>query len=207
MVKVSSLVKGIGNLEETKKYYDEWSSEYENTLNKWKYSVPKKAINLLQYKLRNEPKRILDLACGTGLFGEELIKVYKKSQIYGSDISKKSLVIANQKKIYKKLSKLDFEKKQSYKSKFNLVSMIGAMTYCKNFDKLFNNVKNCLFTKGNFIFSHRTDLWNEQNFNNILDEVKINFRINYISKPTNYLPLNKDFLNKIRIRLVLLEKK
>ena len=85
--------------------------------------------------------------------------------------------------------------------------MIGAMTYCKNFDKLFNNVKNCLFTKGNFIFSHRTDLWNEQNFNNILDEVKINFRINYISKPTNYLPLNKDFLNKIRIRLVLLEKK
>lgn len=207
MVKVSSLVKGIGNLEETQKYYDEWSSEYEYTLNKWKYSVPKKAINLLQYKLRYEPKRILDLACGTGLFGEELIKVYKKSQIYGSDISKKSLIIANQKKIYKKLSKFDFEKKQSYKSKFNLVSMIGAMTYCKNFDKLFNNVKDCLFKKGNFIFSHRTDLWNEQNFNNILDDVKINFRIKYISKPTNYLPLNKDFLNKIRIRLVLLEKK
>ena len=52
MVKVSSLVKGIGNLEETKKYYDEWSSEYENTLNKWKYSVPKKSKKLTSIQIK-----------------------------------------------------------------------------------------------------------------------------------------------------------
>ena len=206
MVKFKSLVNGIGGLEETKKYYDQWSDKYDLNLNKWKYTVPKKAIKLLIRKLEYKPKKILDLACGTGLFGEELIRAYKKSQIYGSDISKKSLMIAKKKNIYKKLTKIDFEKKKFYKSKFNLVSMIGAMTYCNNFNKLFFNINFYLSKKGHFIFSHRTDLWDKQEFYKVLDRFKVDFNIDYISRPCNYLPLNKDFKNKIKIRLVLLKK-
>ena len=107
MVKSVSLVGGIGDLKTTKKYYDDWSRKYDLTLNQWKYTVPKKSIKLLKTKLHSKPSKILDLACGTGLFGEELIKTYKNSQIYGSDISEKSLVIAKEKKIYKKLFKKD----------------------------------------------------------------------------------------------------
>ena len=206
MIKSISLVNGIGNITTTKKYYDDWAEKYDRTLNSWKYTVPKKSINLLKNRLKYEPTKILDLACGTGLFGEELIKNFKNSQIYGSDFSQKSLNIAKEKKIYENLIKINFENKKIYKIKFDLVSMIGAMTYCKNFKKLFANVKYYLLQKGYFIFSHRTDLWEKQDFYKILDELKLNFKIIYISRPCNYLPMNKDFKNIIKIRLVLLQK-
>ena len=206
MVKTKSLINGIGNTHATKTYYDNWSNEYEVALKKWNYEVPKKCANLLKRKLKYEPKKILDLACGTGLFGEELVKIYFNCQIYGSDISKKSLVLAKKKNIYSNLKKINFEKKQNYLIKFDLVSMIGAMTYCKNFNKLFNNVKYYLTKKGGFLFSHRIDLWEKQNFDKTLERLSNDFLIKHISRPCNYLPLNKDFKDKIKIRLVLLEK-
>ena len=206
MSKSVSLVSGIGDLKTTKKYYDNWSIHYDQALNKWNYMVPKKSINLLKNRLRYNPKIILDLACGTGLFGQELIKTFSDSVIYGSDISKKSLEIAKNKKIYRNLIHTNFEKRKNYRKKFDLVSMIGAMTYCKNFDKLFSNIKFYLFKNGHFIFSHRTDLWKKQKFDCILEKHKSDFNVKFISRPQNYLPLNKDFTNKIKIRLVLLEK-
>ncbi len=206
MIKPGSLVSGIGDFKTTKKFYDDWSDKYDSTLNKWKYTVPKKSIRLLNKKLKKIPNPILDLACGTGLFGEELRKNFKKIDIYGSDISEKSLYIAKEKKIYKNLKKINFEKRKIYNLKFELISLIGAMTYCKNFNKLFSNINYYLKKSGYFIFSHRIDLWQEQNFDKILKSQKADFRIIFISRPQYYLPLNKDFRDKIKIRLVLLQK-
>jgi len=206
MTKLKSLVNGIGGTSATIKYYDDWSANYDFTLNQWNYSAPKKSINLLRKKISYKPKKILDLACGTGLFGEELIKFYNKSEIYGTDISKKSIIIAKKKNIYKKLYNLNYEKKINYKIKFELVSMIGAMTYCKNYYKLFSNVKYYLLKKGHFIFSHRIDIWKKNQFDNVLENLEEDFKIKFISRPYNYLPRNNDFKNKIRIRLVLLQK-
>ena len=196
MNKTKTLVNGIGNLYDTEKYYDRWSQTYETTLIKWRYTVPKKAINILNNKVKYEPKKIYDLACGTGLFGEKLIKAYKKSIIYGSDISKKSLLIASKKKIYKNLKKANFNKIQYFKTKFDLVSIIGAMTYCKNPNKLFSNIKFYLKKKGYFIFSHRLDMWEKQGFDNLLISHENDLEVIYISKPCNYLPLNMDYKNK-----------
>ena len=206
MVKSKSLVSGIGDIKITKKYYDDWSKKYDLTLNKWKYTAPKKSIKLLKSKLHRRPNKILDLACGTGLFGEELIKIYKNSQIYGSDISQRSLNIAKEKKIYNKLFKTNFEKKVNFKTKFELVSMIGAMTYCKNFKRFFSHIKYYLLQNGYFVFSHRLDLWEKQNFIEVLNIHKSDLKIIFISRPYNYLPGNKDFADKIKIRLVLLQK-
>jgi len=80
------------------------------------------------------------------------------------------------------------------------------MTYCKNFDKFFININKNIKENGFFIFTHRVDLWNKQNFSNILKKFDNSFKIIKISRPINYLPLNKDFKNKIKIRMVLLQK-
>ena len=53
MVKSKSLVEGIGNVLTTKKYYDDWSDQYDFILNQWHYKVPKKSINLLKKKTKN----------------------------------------------------------------------------------------------------------------------------------------------------------
>ena len=201
-----SLISGIGNLSNIKKYYDDWSVKYDLTLNNWDYQAPKKSARILKQRILSHPKNILDLACGTGLFGHELNKIYKNSNIYGSDISYQCIKIAKEKNIYKNLKKLDFETKYDYKIRFDLISLIGAMTYCRNFNKLFSIINYYLNKKGFFIFSHRIDLWQTQDFDNILKKFSNNLKINYISRPSNYLPLNNDFKDKIKIRIVLLQK-
>jgi len=206
MTNFKSLVSGVGNLSKTKKYYDDWSENYDETLKLWNYQAPKKSIKFLKDTLYIKPKNILDLACGTGLFGIELKKIYPKSNIYGSDISKKSLKISSDKKIYIKLKNKNFEELHHYNTKFDLISLIGSMTYCKNFDKLFANIIKNIKKKGFVLFSHRVDLWEQQDFFSILKKNQKTFKITKISRPLNYLPLNKDFKNKIKIKIVLLQR-
>ena len=201
-----SLVSGVGNINKTRKYYDDWSEKYDATLKLWNYQAPKKSIKFLQETININPQKILDLACGTGLFGIELKKIYPKSQIFGSDISNKSLKITSGKKIYKKLQIKNFEQLHHYKLKFDLISLIGSMTYCKNFDKLFANINKNIKEKGFVIFTHRTDLWKQQDFLRILKKYQKTLKIIKISRPLNYLPLNNDFKNKIKIKIVLLQK-
>jgi len=206
MTNFKSLVSGVGNLNKTTKYYDDWSEKYDETLKLWNYQAPKKSIKFLKETTNFKPNNILDLACGTGLFGVKLKKVYPKSHIYGSDISKKSLKISSEKKIYKKLQIKNFEQLHNYKIKFDLISLIGSMTYCKNFDKLFVNINKNIKQKGFVLFTHRIDLWQKQDFLSILKKHQKSLKIIKISRPLNYLPLNKDFKNKIKIKIVLLQK-
>ena len=206
MSNFKSLVSGVGNLNKTTKYYDDWSEKYDETLKLWNYQAPKKSIKFLKETTNFKPNNILDLACGTGLFGAKLKKVYPKSHIYGSDISKKSLKISSEKKIYKKLQIKNFEQLHNYKIKFDLISLIGSMTYCKNFDKLFVNINKNIKQKGFVLFTHRIDLWQKQDFLNILKKHQKSLKIIKISRPLNYLPLNKDFKNKIKIKIILLQK-
>ena len=206
MSNFKSLVSGVGNLTITTKYYDDWSENYDKTLKLWNYQAPKKSIKFLKETINIKPKNILDLACGTGLFGTELKKIYPKSNIYGSDISKKSLKISSGKKIYKKLQIKNFEQLHHFKVKFDLISLIGSMTYCKNFERLFSNINKNIKKKGFVLFTHRVDLWKQQDFFNILQTYQKTFKITKISRPLNYLPLNKDFKNKIKIKIVLLQK-
>ena len=206
MTNFKSLVAGVGNLSKTSKYYDDWAENYDETLKLWNYQAPKKSIKFLKETLNIKPKNILDLACGTGLFGIELKKIYPKSNIYGSDISKKSLKILSDKKIYIKLKNKNFEELHYFNTKFDLISLIGSMTYCKNFKKLFANINKNIKKKGFVLFTHRVDLWKQQDFFNILQTYQKTFKITKISRPLNYLPLNKDFKNKIKIKIVLLQK-
>ena len=206
MTNFKSLVSGVGNLNKTSKYYDDWSEKYDETLKLWNYQAPKKSIKFLKETTNFKPNNILDLACGTGLFGAELKKVYPKSHIYGSDISKKSVKISSGKKIYKKLQIKNFEQLNHYKIKFDLISLIGSMTYCKNFDKLFANINKNIKNNGLVLFTHRIDLWQQQDFLSILKKHQKTLKINKISRPVNYLPLNNDFKNIIKIKIVLLQK-
>ena len=206
MSNFKSLVSGVGNLTKTTKYYDDWSENYDATLKLWNYQAPKKSIKFLKESINIKPKNILDLACGTGLFGAELKKIYPNSRICGSDISKKSLKISSDKKIYDNLQIKNFEELHNYKKKFDLISLIGSMTYCKNFDKLFTNINKNIKKKGFVLFTHRIDLWQRQDFFNILKKHQMTLKIVKISRPLNYLPLNKDFKNNIKIKIVLLQK-
>ncbi len=44
---MSSLLKGIGNSLSVRKYYDNWSSEYDQSLHQWNYKAPKQSVKIL----------------------------------------------------------------------------------------------------------------------------------------------------------------
>ena len=202
---MGKLLEGIGNSNEIKKFYDDWSYEYDSTLKKWNYKAPSLSSRILEKRVKKSPKYLLDLACGTGLFAEEVRKYFPKCICDGCDISGEIIKISKTKKIYRNLYKKSFEKKINSRNEYDLVSLIGAMTYCADHICLFNLVNDYLIKGGLFIFTQRTDLWDRFNFDNFIDSQK-KFKKIYKSRPLNYLPLNKDFTSRIKIRIVLLKK-
>ena len=203
---MKSLRKGIGNRKEVESFYDNWSNSYDKTLYQWEYKAPLQSVNILKKYIKIKPKFILDLACGTGLFVDKFLKAYPDCICDGSDISKKILDISKKNGKYRYLYKKSFENKIKITNKYNVVSLIGAMTYCDNHQSLFKLVSYYLSKNGYFIFTHRVDLWRKLNFNNVLEKLT-DFDSIYISRPLNYLPKNKDFGSDIKIRIVLLKKK
>ena len=205
MTKVKSLVNGIGNETLTEKYYDDWALSYDQTLKQWNYKAPLKAVNVISF-LKENIKSNLDLACGTGMFAARLKKNYPNITIDGCDISSQSLKIAKKKQLYRKLIKQSFEKKINITKKYDSVSMIGSMTYCKKPKTLFSLIFSYLKKDGIFIFTHRIDLWKKQNFDLLFNNFSKSFHLVHKSRPLNYLPQNSSFSNKIKIRLVVLKK-
>ena len=203
---MGKLLKGIGNSEEIKKFYDDWSNTYDLTLKEWGYIAPSHSTEILKKKLNKSPRYLLDLACGTGLFVEKFKKIFPKCICDGSDISKEILEISNAKGLYRNLYKTSFEKKINLKNRYDLVSLIGAMTYCSNHNLLFKLVNSYLIKDGLFIFTQRIDLWDKLKFEDTINNLG-NFKKIYKSRPINYLPKNKDFGQDIKIRIVVLQKK
>ena len=205
MIKFKSLLNGIGNIDQTNKYYDDWSSSYDNTLYSWNYKAPKKTVLVIKSNIKSPITNILDLACGTGLFAEEIKKIYPNIIIDGIDISKRSIKEASNKKIYNNLLCRNFENIDK-KKKYNLVSLIGAMTYCQDPKNFLLQIHNITKKNGYFIFTHRLDLWKKQDFSNLIISFSKKWKETYLSKPMVYLPKNKEFSNKIKIHICLLKK-
>ena len=206
MFKSKDLLKGIGNYKYTNSLYDDWSPNYDQTLLKWNYKAPSKASLVLKSHIKKVPKNILDLACGTGLFAEEILKFFPNTIIDGMDISKKILIQARKKNIYNDLFCYNFDQKIFLKKKYDVISCIGAMTYTNNPKKLMLEIFNNINFKGLFIFTHRVDLWNQQDYPKLLENLSNKWKIVFISRPILYLPKNNYFKDKIKIKIVLLSK-
>ena len=206
MTKVQSLINGIGDYKATNKYYDNWAINYDKNLISWNYKTPLNSALILNSHLVKTPKNLLDLACGTGMFAEQILKFFPKINIDGIDISKKILIKAKEKKIYKNLYCFNFDQDIIIKNKYDLISCIGAMTYTKNPKNLLTNILKLTKKNGFFIFSHRIDLWEKQNFKKLLNDLQKKWEVVKITRPLLYLPKNTSFKKKIKIRIALLRK-
>ena len=53
---MKSLRQGIGNKKDIEKYYDNWSSSYDETLHKWNYKAPLQSVKILKkyIKIKSE---------------------------------------------------------------------------------------------------------------------------------------------------------
>ena len=133
-------------------YYKEYSYIYDNIYSNKNYK--KEFDFILKYLKRFSPKSktILDLGCGTGLFGTE-VKNYC-SKLEGIDLSKKMLAIANQKNVYDKLSQFDIvEYLSSMPLNFDYYIALDVFIYVGELTEIFRLIKSRNKKPGHLVFS------------------------------------------------------
>ncbi len=98
------------------------SYDYEIKLNN--YKTPQRCAEALSRYLRDKNSYILDIGCGTGLSGQEILNA-GFNNVDGSDFSEKMLHEAKNKNIYKKLFNLDLNRKY-YRVNFSYDAIVAA---------------------------------------------------------------------------------
>ncbi len=87
------------NQEESKNIYKEWANYYDEDLLNVKYSFPKLGSSFLEPYIKDKNSKILDIAAGTGMVGEELRKLGYRN-VWAMDFSEEMLNIAKHKNCY-----------------------------------------------------------------------------------------------------------
>ncbi|ANT62957.1 hypothetical protein AYJ57_21000 (plasmid) [Salipiger sp. CCB-MM3] len=186
-------------------YYDKWASTYDETLNSWNYRTPSDAAKLLAPEL--EPGAfVLDVGCGTGLFGDALARG-GDFRIMGMDISRGSIEMAKSRWLYDGFIEHDLQNRPLpvLDNAMDAAACVGVLTYVEDAGALLQDICRCVRPGGSVIFTQRTDRWEMLDFGktvtamedaDIWDVVKI-------TDPMNYLPGHEDFGDEIKVHHVL----
>ena len=110
-------------------------------MDKLEYKTPKLLRNILIKSNDNqELGSVLDLGCGTGLFGTEIKN--HCSKLEGIDLSKKMLSIAKQKNIYDKLTQIDIvEYLSTMPLNFDYYIALDVFIYVGELTEIFRLIK------------------------------------------------------------------
>jgi len=108
--------------------FDNYAGRYEKVLDKQldffgeenSYFADYK-VKLVKDTLTSDPENILEFGCGIGRNLKFFTKYFPDADIYGSDISDKSLEIAKNENPSVKFFKLEDDEIKSYKGKFDLI--------------------------------------------------------------------------------------
>jgi len=185
------------NDQKTKQEFDDMMGDYDSMIKDAGYDLPERLSQILPYICYIETAgNILDLCCGTGQVGEAFYHP-KCRNITGIDFSD-NINIAYEKGVYDLLIQHNVNDLPKIITHFDLVFMIGSLTYFKPkhvFQEIINKLDFDVF-----IFSHRIDLIDDE-FNNALklfSSIKVLENIPYLpnsefykNKPINLYAVKK----------------
>lgn len=134
--------------------FDQYADHFDDHLvGALDYAVPEMIAQAArQYYMPQNPVRILDLGCGTGLAGEHLKPL--ASYLEGIDLSTRMLDQARQKDLYDKLEQgelVDYLKQSA--APFDLIIAADVLSYFGALESVFEAAAPRLNPGGHFIFS------------------------------------------------------
>lgn len=137
--------------------FDNYAEQFDEHLTKTlEYHTPSHLTDFItsNANIVNPIKKVLDLGCGTGLLGQELIKKFSIENLTGIDISSKMLQKAKDKAIYDELHNVDLLKyMQNNNSRYDLVTATDVFVYVGDLTEVISNVHKILKPNGYFAFS------------------------------------------------------
>jgi predicted TPR repeat methyltransferase/Flp pilus assembly protein TadD len=133
--------------------YERYADQYEgHAVNILKYRTPRLLLAALARLLPSSELDILDIGCGTGLFG--LLFHARACTLTGVDLSPSMLRLARQRRIYDRLVCGDLiEFLQTQTGKFDLVVAADVFGYIGDLRQVFEGVRRVLRPGGLFCFS------------------------------------------------------
>ena len=134
--------------------FDGYSKKFETSLvDDLEYQIPKLIRDILIKPNNKEPLgSVLDLGCGTGLFGSEIRRHCVKLQ--GIDLSRKMLELARQKNVYDQLSHSDIlQYLCSMPLNFDYYIALDVFVYVGDLTEIFRLIRFRNKKPGKFIFS------------------------------------------------------
>ena len=134
--------------------FDEYAAKFENSLVEvLDYKIPKIVADIMKdYEGHDSLGAVLDLGCGTGLFGEEIRQ--HCDYLEGVDLSGKMLSEARRKNVYDKLIREDIVDFISEKSlNFDYFVSTDVFVYIGDLSNLFRLIKSRNKKSGKLVFS------------------------------------------------------
>lgn len=132
--------------------WDEGLLEKFNKIEKlhWWWEGRRKLISLLLEK--EKPKRILDVGCGTGETLTYLKKLFPKSELNGVDLSDNAIKFSKSRG-HKNIFKANALRLPFKDNKFDVVLLLDVIEHIKNHQKVINEAKRVLNSKGKVIIT------------------------------------------------------
>lgn len=195
------LVQANTDSEEVANYYNEWATDYNDTLASWNYRAPVETAHLLKQYVPTD-RRILDAGCGTGLCGQALYDAGYRD-IVGIDISSEALVIAEKTKVYhhvqtQNLQRVPFPFETDH---FDALACVGVMTYVSEPIPVLREYCRLVSSGGYLVFTQRTDLFVSQDYHAAMAQLQDEglWEIISVSEPQPYLPNHEDYADRILV--------
>ena len=131
-------------MDKNKVDFDYFAENYNNTIIKASKFISKSNFDYFAYykikRLKSvinfKPLKILDYGCGIGNLIPEIKKNFPHSEIYGYEVSKKSLEVA--------LSRFSYLKTFNANDKYDLIIFCGVFHHCSENEQaeIFNSLRN-----------------------------------------------------------------
>ncbi|MGB4400704.1 MAG: class I SAM-dependent methyltransferase [Daejeonella sp.] len=149
-------------MEKVEQFYDQISSKYSELIAKCVPRYSELMYNMFHYIPEDfQPKRILDLGCGTGNLTDEMIKRFPEAEIDALDISEDILKESKQRFSNKpniRYIQADFKSMHLPPGSYDLIMSSIAIHHIEDPDKikLYSEVHQALKAGGIFIFADQT---------------------------------------------------
>ncbi len=115
--------------EDKENTYDRWAESYESDLvGDMNYVAHVHAARIFGEFVTNQDVRILDVACGTGLVGDELKKL-GFWRIDGTDLSAEMLKVSAERGVYRRTFKHDFTQPLEISKRYDALICVGLFAF------------------------------------------------------------------------------
>lgn len=130
MDKIDSRLSDIYTSDDNKlEQYDRWANNYESDLvEEMNYVAHIDAARIFSEVVSNRKLEVLDVACGTGLVGEELQKLGYQT-IHGTDFSGEMLRVSDERKVYQQLFQHDFTRALEGPGRYDALICVGLFAF------------------------------------------------------------------------------